>query len=110
MHGLLKIYFDNIRREEYNPSYAGSTKRSDFLLKDEKIKIEVKKTRPNLKDKEVGEQLIIDIANYRQHPDCKTLICFIYDPDNFIVNPRGIEKDLKSKDKNFEVLVYIRQK
>ena len=34
----------------------------DFLLKNEEISIEVKMTRDGLKDKELGEQLIIDIA------------------------------------------------
>ena len=66
----------------------------DFLLKNEGIIIEVKKTRDGLKDKEIGEQLIIDIANYKNHPDCKLLYCFVYDPDALIRNPRGIESDL----------------
>nr|WP_294862491.1 hypothetical protein [uncultured Fluviicola sp.] len=107
LHGLLKIYFSDIRPEEWTPSYAGSSKRSDFLLKKEKIIIEVKKTRTTLKDKEVGEQLIIDIANYKKHPDCKTLICFVYDPDKLITNPKGIENDLKEISSDFKVLVFI---
>ncbi len=73
LHGLLKIHFDDIRAEEWNPSYAGSSSRSDFLLKEEKIIVEVKKTRIGLKDKEIGEQLTIDKANYKKHPDCRVL-------------------------------------
>ena len=103
---LLFIFFDDIRTEEWNPSYAGSSKRSDFLLKDEQIIIEVKKTRANLKDKEVGEQLIIDIANYKNNNDCKTIYCFVYDPDRYISNSKALEKDL-SKDKNIEVIVKV---
>ncbi|MBZ4359524.1 hypothetical protein LAM19_25050, partial [Mycobacterium tuberculosis] len=61
-HALLKIHFEDVRPEEYTPSYAGSSTRVDFLLKNEKIIIELKKTRKNLKQKEVGEQLIVDIA------------------------------------------------
>ena len=41
----------------------------DFLLKDDEISIEVKMTRDGLKDKELGEQLIIDIAKYKEHPN-----------------------------------------
>ena len=37
----------------------------DFLLKNEEISIEVKMTRNGLKNKELGDQLIIDIANIR---------------------------------------------
>ncbi|MGH1385271.1 hypothetical protein [Kordia sp.] len=107
LHGLLKIHFDDIRAEEWNPSYAGSSKRSDFLLKKEKIVIEVKKTRTNLKDKQIGEQLIIDKANYSKHSDCKVLICFVYDPELLIKNPIGIKNDLKEVSDDFTTLVYI---
>ena len=62
----------------------------DFLLKKEKIVVEVKMTRRGLADKEVGDQLIVDIERYKKHPDCNTLICFIYDPDGRIMNsPRS---------------------
>lgn len=107
LHGLLKIHFYDIRAEEWNPSYAGSSKRSDFLLKKEEIVIEVKKTRNNLKGKEIGEQLIIDKANYRKHSDCKVLICFVYDPELRIKNPVGIINDLKEVTADFTTLVYI---
>ncbi|REG90246.1 DUF2321 domain-containing protein [Flavobacterium aquicola] len=107
LHSLLVLYFDDIRPEEWIPSYAGSSKRSDFLLKDENIIIEVKKTRKNLKAKELGEQLIIDIANYKKHPNCKVLYCFVYDPEGYIANPKGIENDLNSNEDKFKVIVKI---
>jgi len=53
---LLKIYFDDIRTEEWTPSRAGKASRMDFLLKKEKCVIEVKKTRKTLKGKEVGDE------------------------------------------------------
>lgn len=94
LHALLKIYFNDVRAEEWTPSYAGRSSRMDFLLKNEQIVIEVKKTRQSLKDKEVGEQLLIDIGKYAAHPECKTLVCFVYDPEGRIGNPRGLEDDL----------------
>lgn len=94
LHALLKIHFDDIREEEWTPSYAGGSSRMDFLLKNEQIVIEIKKTRNNLGDKEVGEQLIIDIARYSKHPECKVLVCFVYDPEARIGNPIGLENDL----------------
>jgi len=106
-HSLLRIYFDDIRKEEWNPSYAGGSTRSDFLLKNEQLVIEIKKTRKGLKAKELGEQLIIDKAKYKVHPDCKILYCFVYDPDGYIDNPTGIENDLKEKTDKFEVMIRI---
>ena len=69
----------------------------DFLLKEEKIVVEVKKTRLGLSDRELGEQLIIDIQKYRAHQDCKALVCFIYDPDERIMNPQGLISDLEGQ-------------
>ncbi len=107
LHSLLKIYFDDVRPEEWNPSYAGCSTRADFLLKDEQVIIEVKKTRASLKAKQIGEQLIIDIAHYKNHSDCKSLYCFIYDPEGYISNPKGIQADLSRKESGFQVVVNI---
>ncbi len=107
LHALLTLHFDDIRPEEWTPSYAGGCSRMDFLLKQEQIVIEVKKTRKALGAKEVGEQLIIDIDKYKEHPDCKTLLCFVYDPEGWIANPRGIENDLNRDDGELPVKVLI---
>lgn len=106
-HGLLKLYFDDVRAEEYTPSYAGSASRIDFLLKQEQIVIEIKKTRKNLGAKEVGEQLIIDSQRYQSHPNCGQLICFVYDPEGRVANPRGIENDLTKGINGVPVTVFI---
>ena len=108
IHALLKLHFKDIRAEEHTPSYAGGSKRIDFLLKNEKTMIEIKKTRKNLADKEVGEQLLIDISSYGVHPDCQRLYCFVYDPEGRIGNPIGLENDLKKLSKEeLEIIVMI---
>lgn len=110
-HGLLKLFFDDVRAEEWTPSYAGGASRVDFLLKNEQIIVEIKKTRQGLADRQIGEQLIIDIERYQAHPDCNTLICFVYDPEGRIGNPRGVESDLMRPDRTgLSVVVYIRPK
>jgi hypothetical protein len=108
VHSLLHLYFDDIRPEEWTPSYAGKTSRMDFLLKQEQIVVEVKKTRKGLDAKELGSQLIEDMARYQAHPDCDSLICFVYDPDGRISNPRGIENDLRRPEGDLRVEVLIR--
>jgi len=107
LHALLTLHFDDIRPEEWTPSYAGSSSRMDFLLKQEKIVIEIKKTRKGLGAKQVGEQLIVDIQKYKQHPDCSMLFCFVYDPEARIANPRGIENDLNKTYDELSVKVLI---
>ena len=109
IHALLKIHFDDIRAEEWTPSYAGSSRRMDLLLKIEQVVVEVKRASDKLRDREVGKQLIVDIAQYNQHPDCRTLVCFVYDPEGKIGNPTGLENDLsKLSSSDLDVRVFVR--
>lgn len=104
-NSLLRLYFDDIRPEEYTPSYAGKNSRVDFLIKQERIFIEIKKTRKGLTDKEVGEQLLIDIARYADHPDCEQLVCFVYDPDGRMNNAAGLINDIELKNDWVKVII-----
>jgi hypothetical protein len=110
IHSLLWLFFDNIVPEEATPGYAGKSSRIDFLLKAESIGLEVKMTRSGLSGKEIGTQLIEDIARYRKHPDCKTLVCFVYDPEELISNPKGLEDDLSREDNGMLVKVIVTPK
>lgn len=107
LHALLLLHFDDVRTEEWTPSYAGGAVRMDFLLKQEKIVIEVKKTRNSMTSKSLGEELIIDKEKYAEHPDCEKLYCFVYDPEGLLGNPIGIKSDLESGSQGF-VNVFIR--
>ena len=108
LFALLVLQFDDIRPEEWTPSYAGKSARMDFLLKNVKIVVEAKMTRQGLSDKEIGDQLIVDIARYKAHPDCNTLVCFIYDPESRIMNAQGLIQDLQDlSSNNLEVIVFI---
>ncbi|GAA4002117.1 hypothetical protein GCM10022631_10950 [Deinococcus rubellus] len=97
LHALLLLHFQDIRAEDPMPSHAGASSRTDFVLKDEKIVIEVKKTRQGLDARKLGEELIIDSKRYQAHPDCETLVCFVYDSEGRIANPRGVENDLNQE-------------
>lgn len=108
MHGLLVVDFEDIRPEEWTPSYAGGSSRMDFLLKSEQIIIEVKKTRQGLNARKLGEELMVDILRYQEHPDCKMLVCFVYDPEGLIANPRGVEHDLAKAGVKIAVRALIR--
>jgi len=110
LHALLRIYFQDVRSEEWCPSYAGNSYRTDFLLKNEKIIIEAKMTRGKSKNnKRISEELILDIAHYRTHPECQTLMCFIYDPAHLITNPNGFETDIQ-RNQSYPVIVTVNPK
>lgn len=105
LHSLLHLYFDDIRTEEYTPSYAGNSTRMDFLLKEENIVIEVKVAKKGRASKEIGKELINDIAHYKKHSNCNILVCFIYQIDPVIINHKEL-KDLEDN-KELEVKIFI---
>ena len=97
LHALLKLHFDDVRAEDWTPQNSGSNNRIDFLINDNQTAIEVKYAKDSHKDKQIGDELIIDIAKYSKHPNCNSLYCFVYDPDYCIGNPKGLENDLNNK-------------
>ncbi len=105
---LLETRFQDIRPEEWGPSHAGGPNRVDFLLKNESVLFETKMTREGLTDRRLGEDLIIDVAHYKQVPGCQALVCFVYDPDRRLTNPRGIENDLSKATDGLDIRVLVR--
>ncbi|MBW3569059.1 hypothetical protein KY385_02925 [Candidatus Parcubacteria bacterium] len=97
LEAILELFFKNVRPEEWTPSYLGGSSRVDFLLSEFQIVIEVKLVSDKLKDKELGKQLMEDILHYNVMSECKTLICFIYNPDGKLKNPSVIKADLEKK-------------
>lgn len=106
-HALLTLYFDDIRKEEWAPTYAGAASRMDFLLPEIEAVVELKRPRPSMTARDLGEQLIIDIARYKAHRMCRTLFCVVYDPEGRIANPRGVENDLTNDSGEIAVRVMI---
>jgi REase_DpnII-MboI len=96
LHGILKLHFDDVRPEEVTPSYAGNASRVDFFLPRERIIVEAKMTRANLGQKEVANQLVIDVVRYAQMQTVDTLICLVYDPERRCTNPRTLENDVEA--------------
>jgi len=107
---LLETQFDDVRPEEWGPSHAGSASRVDFFLKQEGVLVETKMTRDGLTDRKLGDELIVDIDRYKKMPDCKALVCFVYDRDHRLTNPNVLENDLSKTTDGLEVRVLIRPK
>jgi REase_DpnII-MboI len=111
LHALLRPWVNDIRAEEFTPSYAGSSTRMDFLLPKHRLVIETKIVRDRSHARKIGDELIIDIEHYRKHPDCRILWCVIYDPEHLLTNSNGLVGDLRgdrsSKDGSIEVRVFV---
>lgn len=109
LHAMLRPWVADVRAEEFTPSYAGASTRMDFLLPAHATVIETKSVRDVVGHaKKVGDELIIDIAHYAVHPDCKHLWCVIYDPERLIKNIGGLVSDLKGEHSNGSGKVSVR--
>ncbi len=97
LHALLRPWVADIRPEEFTPSYAGSSTRMDFLLPAHKIVIELKFVRDRNHGKKIGDELIVDIDHYQQHPGCSRLWCVVFDPDHLLTNAQGLKADLEGQ-------------
>jgi hypothetical protein len=107
LYSLLQIYFDDVRPEEYCPSYAGTSARIDFFLKEEQVAIEAKMTSKDHGRKMIAKELILDKEYYRKKEGVRILYCLVYDPYEIITNPQGFENDISEKRENFEAKVFV---
>lgn len=108
LEGLLRVYFDDVRPEEPTESYGGARTFIDFLLKRQRIGIEVK--HGNRGNRRVREEINSDKLNYQQHTHCTKLLCLVYDPNNRIKNPDGFEEDLSKPIDGMETKVFVMPK
>lgn len=105
LESLLRVFYEDVVREDPTPIHAGQSAHVDFYLPHAKAVTEVKMTRATLKDKEVGNELLVDIAK----KGCERLFCFVYDPGGHIVNAAGLARDLEqSASDQLDVRVFVR--
>ncbi|MDR0913500.1 MAG: hypothetical protein LBM96_13030 [Methanobrevibacter sp.] len=108
LEALLLVYFDDVNPEESTPSKGGISSKIDFLIIDDKIAIETKYASKSLSNKKLVEELNDDIGKYFEHPNCETLLFFIWDENRHIKNHRRLEKDFTFKKDNKNVQTFIR--
>jgi hypothetical protein len=110
LHALLRLHFDDIETDEWVPSYSNGAPRLTFLLNDGRLALIVKKTRTGLNVKDLAGQFQIDVDRCRTFKRCSTLLCFVYDPEGRIGNPRGLEADLISISDQLTADVFVAPK
>ncbi|MDR7922546.1 MULTISPECIES: hypothetical protein [unclassified Thermosynechococcus] len=109
---LLRSTFPNsdIRREYPIPQPYSHGRLIDFMLVDEKVAIEVKVVSAQGGRNRLFKELAIDLEAYRHSEmSFRKLICFVYDPNNQLPNPRGFENHLRGDRGGFEVITIVAQ-
>lgn len=91
---LLRLFFDDIRAEEWTSEFAGSSKRLDFLIPKHNLAVELKHSRPSMTATSLGDELKIDLPHYKQLSGIRTVVWLVFDREGHITNPAGIEADM----------------
>jgi len=104
LYSLIRPIFPSARLE-VNGDTGYSGMRYDIFIENYDTIIEVKCSRPSMKERDLTEELGADGFNYK----AKYLIMFIYDKDVIIKNTEAFKiafkRDVKCFDKNIEVFI-----
>jgi hypothetical protein len=107
---LLSVEFDEIRALEWAPPYLDGARRTDLVVPQEGIVISVRRTRPGAGSKLIAEHIAADARHYVAEPSCKTLFCFVYDPEGRIGNPQTLEREQTQNLKGTRIEVIVEPK
>ena len=107
----LRAVFRDVEREEWTPQSAGSAKRIDIVIPSSSTVIECKYVRDSTHAGKIADELKIDFESYHEHPACRDLFVYIYDPNNYISDPAYFAESLggirQKRDHTFSVYVLI---
>ena len=113
LYVIVRSVFEDARVEDWAPKHAGKAKRIDIVVPSIDVVIEVKHIRDITHAQAVADELKIDIESYHSHPNCKTLLALIYDPDKYILDPAAISNELSGPrvkgNHEFDVKVLVRR-
>ncbi len=110
LHVLLLLEHDVVVPETRTTGGARARPQTGFLLKLEQIVVVVTLARSGLTADVLAQELGADIDHHRAHPDCRTLVCFVYDPDCRFTNARAIERALSGDRERLSVRVIVAPK
>jgi REase_DpnII-MboI len=101
----------DVTREDWTPKRAGAAKRIDLVIPSLESVIECKIVRDKAHARTIADELRIDFECYHDHPSCKNLYVYIYDPERRIVDPVQFCQDLngirRKRDHEFTVEISI---
>jgi hypothetical protein len=109
LRALLTPVFDDIRCEEPAPSTGRSFSKMDFVVNGEKVVIEAKPVSDSDTDEKLVNEVLVDIARYKERKECRVLVCFIYDPNARVKQPDLMKNYLEHQGTDdFGVVVVIK--
>ena len=107
LHALLRLHFDDVREEEWAPSYGGSRTRMDFLLKRERMVVETKMTRDRLDQAKVVDELVIARRTIASTLTARRWSASSTIPTTGWPNPDALESDVSGNENGLTTRVIV---
>jgi len=107
LHGLLKLHFDDVRREPHTERHSSVSPRIDFLIQNETIGVEVKRASPTRQEHSLRSELAEDKEQYRLDTNIDTLLVFVFDPEKQIGNKAEFEDSFEQETSQMETRVTV---
>ena len=107
---LLAIHFTDLEQETWTPPYAGNASRVDFWLRDHGMLIEAKMLRASSSQRQLVDELVVDHQRYSKMTGCHSLLCFVYDPQNKLRDPKNVVRELEHIRGDPQIQVYVSPK
>ncbi|MFO0774168.1 MAG: hypothetical protein U0172_05850 [Nitrospiraceae bacterium] len=110
LYALLRYELDEVAPQEWTPSYPVSSPSVALVLPSLRLGIVAKKTKSGVGPRELGQQLLLDCQELAKPNGYARLVCFIYDPEGRIGNPRSLEAELRGIDLTIRIdtIIYPR--
>jgi hypothetical protein len=90
LRALLALPFDDVRLEGRTPAYAPG-RRTDFLLHGGAVALTAKCVSRASDEGRLADELPQDAAYYQGRAGYRTLVCFVFDPEGRLRDPRRLE-------------------
>jgi REase_DpnII-MboI/Uncharacterized protein conserved in bacteria (DUF2321) len=97
LRAVLPLQFDDVRRQSRTPSYC-ATVRTDFLVGPNRAAVTAKLLQARASEPQLVREACEDIAFYERQTECGGLVILIYDPEQFLFEPRHFEAALRGED------------
>lgn len=105
---LLRYELEEVAPHEWTPSYQNNGPAIALILPRHHCAVLGKKTKSGIGPREIGHQLTADTQEFSPAGGYQSVVCFVYDPEGRIGNPRGLEAELArvSDSQVVEVIIY----
>jgi hypothetical protein len=103
----LKVFFNDMKREEPTPVYAGSSSRMFIEYNEKKYIFEARMVDKDLEAKKIKSTIGNIIKNNLNNESMQDLFCFIYDPECKIGNSNKTEEKYNREDPDCKIKVLI---